>query len=79
MNIIENIAKWICTTLTKDQAVSIIEVLKNLVKDPTTKFKAEKPDYPNYRKFRNDPETPIKAEQSESPALNYKEILKKKR
>ena len=59
MKIIENIAKWICRTLTKEQVIGIIECLQALLNDPNTKFKESKPEYPNYRKFQVDSEPPL--------------------
>lgn len=76
MKIIENIAKWICRKLTKDQVIGIIEVLQELLNDSNTKFKESKPEYPNYRKFKVDPEPPLDATHNEKPDINYKDIIK---
>jgi len=78
MKIIENIAKWICRRLTKEQVIGIIEVLQGLLNDSNTKFKKSKPEYPNYRKFQVDPEPPLDAPLKEKSEINYKNIIKNK-
>jgi len=76
MKIIENIAKWICRRLTKEQVIGIIQVLKEFLNDESTKFKGLKPEHPNYRKFQVDPEPPLDASLKEKSENNYKEIIK---
>ena len=78
MKIIENIAKWICRILTREQVVNIIEKLKNLLNDPETKFKKSEPKYPNYRKFKVDQESPLNKLPESTQELDYREIIKKK-
>jgi len=75
MKIIENIAKWICRTLTRNQVISIIEILNVLLGDKSTKFKKSKPDYPNYRKFQVDPEPPLNAPKEKKSVLNYRQLI----
>jgi transposase-like protein len=76
MKIIENIAKWICRKLTREQVIRIIEVLNELLNDSNTKFKESKPEYPNYRKFQVDPEPPLDAFHKKELEIDYKEIIK---
>lgn len=78
MKIIENIAKWICRKLTKEQVIGIIVILQELLNDPNTKFKESKPEYPNYRKFQVDPEPPLDAPIREKSEIDYKVLLKNK-
>jgi len=77
MKVVENIAKWLCRTLTKQQVVLIIDFLKQIVSDPESVFKKADPELPNYRSFKVDPEPPIvyKVEKSE---IYFKHIIKEK-
>lgn len=79
MKIIENIAKWICRKLTKNQVIRIIKVLQDLLNDPETIFKKPDPEYPNYRKFKVDPEPPLTKTPDSSPELDYRKIIKEKK
>ena len=76
--IIENIAKWICVTLTKTEVTQLVEKLNELLADPETKFKQPKPELPNYRKFTVDPLKPIKNGLRKARRLNYKKIIQLK-
>ena len=79
MKIIENIARWICKKLTKEQVVLMVEYLQSLLESKETEFKKPDPVYPNYRKFEVDPEPPLKKDtQKKAKKKNYKQILKKK-
>lgn len=77
MKIIENIAKWLCRTLTRHQIILIIELLKQIASDPKSVFKRDDPKLPNCRKFDVDPETPL-AYKAEKSKLYYKHIIKEK-
>lgn len=76
MKMIENIAKWICRILTKEQVVNIIDVLQVLLNDPETKFKKPEPKYPNYRKFKVDLEPPLNKLSESISELDYRQIIK---
>ncbi len=76
MKIIENIAKWICRKLTRNQVVGIIKVLQDLLNDPKTIFKKPDPELPNYRIFNVDHETPSTNFPDLSPYPHYRRILK---
>jgi len=78
MKIIENIAKWLCRTLTKNQVVNLVEFLNSILSDSTSVFKKPDPKLPNYRNFVVDPEPPIKYHSDNKIRLNYKEIIKQK-
>ncbi|MGC9385194.1 MAG: integrase core domain-containing protein [Kosmotogaceae bacterium] len=79
MKIIENIAKWICRTLTRDQVLSIIEILNDFLYDPDIQFKNAKPAHPNYRKFEVDPEPPLDVPEIRTSQLDFRKIIKDKK
>lgn len=78
MKIIENIAKWICRKLTREQVVSIIELLNHYLDDDFSEFKKAKPNHPNYRKFEVDPEPPLVAPEIKKTKLDFRKIVKDK-
>ncbi len=79
MKIIENIAKWICRKLTKNKVAQVIKVLQDLLDDPETIFKKPEPEYPNYRKFKVDPESPLTKSPDLISELDYRKIINDKK
>ncbi len=79
MKMIENIAKWICRKLTKNQVIRIINILQYLLSDPETIFKKPEPEYPNYRKFKVDLESPLTKLPDSNTELDYRTIIKEKK
>lgn len=76
MKIVENIAKWICRKLTREQVIAIINLLSSYLDDDLSEFKKAKPNHPNYRKFEVDPEPPLNAPEIKKSQLDFKKIIK---
>jgi len=80
MKMIENIAKWICRKLTKTQVIGIIKVLQDLLNNPRKQYlKKPEPEYPNYRKFKVDSESPLTKLLESTSTLDYRKIIKEKK
>lgn len=77
MKKIENIAKWICRTLTRKEVSLTIDFLEKAVSNPNSVFRKPDPELPHYRCFEVDPEPP-KRYKKEPTKLYYKHIIKEK-
>jgi len=65
--------------LTKTQVIGIIKVLQDLLNNPETIFKKPEPEYPNYRKFKVDSESPLTKLLESTSTLDYRKIIKEKK
>jgi hypothetical protein len=60
---LSSIVIWICKKFSRVQINLIIDELSKILKDPNSEIQPKdtfKEDHPNYRKFKVDPEPPLK-------------------
>lgn len=75
---LDKLVKWFCRKIVFNDMYSILNIVLEIIqgKRPDIKFKIDRKDLPNYRKFYVDSLPPLLKRPEINKTLNYKELIK---